>query len=93
MGEISQALERIQARQGQTQELAKQLSVKSTSGQKTNRAMIEVQKRLAERGYDPGQPDGRLGPRTQHALKAFQSDHQIPETGRLDAATKTVLGF
>ena len=93
VGEISQALERIRKRQAQRQELAHQLAAKGATRGGKNGAIVEVQKRLAERGYDPGHPDGRLGSQTRRALKAFQSDHQLPSTGRLDAATKTALGF
>ena len=91
--EISQALERIQTRRAQQEELARQLPVKAASDPSTDRTITQAQKRLIERGYDPVHADGRLGPQTQRALKAFQSDHQLPLTGRLDAATKTALGL
>jgi lytic murein transglycosylase len=32
----------------------------------------ELQQRLAERGFDLGEPDGRLGPMTRNALRKFQ---------------------
>jgi lytic murein transglycosylase len=33
----------------------------------------ELQQRLTERGFDIGEPDGRLGGRTRNALRAFQT--------------------
>jgi lytic murein transglycosylase len=33
---------------------------------------LELQQRLAERGYDIGEPDGRLGARTRAAIRDFQ---------------------
>jgi lytic murein transglycosylase len=40
----------------------------------------EMQQRLARRGYDVGEPDGLLGPRTRLAIRNFQvSIGQIPD--------------
>lgn len=36
------------------------------------RTTKEVQERLVELGHDPGKVDGRLGPKTRAAIKAFQ---------------------
>src|SRR5262245_54929061 len=33
---------------------------------------LELQQHLARNGYDVGEPDGRFGPRTRNALRAFQ---------------------
>lgn len=51
----------------------------------------EAQDRLNGLGYDVGAPDGAIGPRTARALRAFQKDNGIPETGRLDTATQGAL--
>ena len=41
---------------------------------------FELQQLLAQRGFDVGQPDGRLGPRTRIAIRNFQlSVGQIPD--------------
>jgi lytic murein transglycosylase len=41
---------------------------------------FELQQLLAERGFDVGEPDGRLGARTRHALRHFQSSvGQVPD--------------
>jgi hypothetical protein len=34
---------------------------------------LELQQWLARRGFDIGEPDGRFGPRTRNALRAFQA--------------------
>ena len=47
----------------------------------------EVQSFLAEEGYNPGTPDGFMGPRTATALEAFQQDRGLGVTGEIDAAT------
>jgi peptidoglycan hydrolase-like protein with peptidoglycan-binding domain len=39
----------------------------------------------------PLKVDGIVGPNTQFALRAFQSDHGLPTTGRPDQTTKTAL--
>lgn len=51
----------------------------------------DAQERLNSLGYDAGTPDGAVGPRTTRALRAFQKDKGIPETGRLDTATQGAL--
>jgi lytic murein transglycosylase len=39
----------------------------------TRAERFELQRRLAQRGYDVGEPDGRLGARTLTALRRFQA--------------------
>ena len=52
-----------------------------------------VQRLLAERGYDPGSPDGQMGRKTGQALKHFQAANGLTETGEVDAATRQAFGF
>lgn len=42
----------------------------------------EIQTRLNAAGYDSGEVDGLLGPRTTSAIKAFQRDRGITADGR-----------
>ena len=42
-----------------------------------------VQQVLAELGYSPGPVDGAMGGATARAIKAFQHDRRIAETGRI----------
>jgi peptidoglycan hydrolase-like protein with peptidoglycan-binding domain len=37
--------------------------------------------------------DGKMGPATHDALKAYQSAHHLKATGRADAATRKSLGI
>ena len=39
----------------------------------TRSESYELQQLLAQRGFDVGEPDGRLGGKTRNALRAFQS--------------------
>jgi len=55
--------------------------------------IYQVQKRLKELGYEPGQIDGFWGRRTESALKKFQNDNSLSVTGRIDSAAKTKLGL
>lgn len=50
-----------------------------------------VQDRLLNLGYDCGGEDGQAGPLTQRALREFQRDNGLPETGQADDATRAEL--
>jgi len=47
---------------------------------------VELQRRLADRGFDIGNPDGRLGPQTRTAIRSFQSASGLPPDGFPSAA-------
>jgi peptidoglycan hydrolase-like protein with peptidoglycan-binding domain len=51
-----------------------------------------AQQALKDKGHDPGSVDGKLGPKTQAALRDFQKAQGIDTTGRLDAKTMQSLG-
>lgn len=42
----------------------------------------KIQAGLAEAGYDPGSADGVMGERTEAAIRAYQSDHELLVDGR-----------
>jgi hypothetical protein len=44
-------------------------------------ARRDVQRLLAERGYDVGEPDGIIGQRTREAIKSFQATAGLPVDG------------
>jgi peptidoglycan hydrolase-like protein with peptidoglycan-binding domain len=44
-------------------------------------SVFKAQKFLAELNYDPGSIDGYMGPKTGSAIRAFQKDNLMPETG------------
>jgi len=50
-----------------------------------------VQTLLAERGYEPGPADGVPGRRTADAIRAYQKDAGLPETGVADEALRNNL--
>ncbi|HEU5196705.1 MAG TPA: peptidoglycan-binding domain-containing protein, partial [Methylomirabilota bacterium] len=51
-----------------------------------------VQQALKDKGHDPGNIDGKMGPKTQAALRDFQNKEGLKASGRLDAETMAKLG-
>ena len=47
----------------------------------------EAIEKLKNAGFAPGTPDGHFGSKTKTALKKFQKDRKLPETGVADTAT------
>lgn len=43
--------------------------------------LTETQRLLERLGYSPGAPDGKLNPKTQAAIRAFEGDNELPVTG------------
>ncbi len=50
-----------------------------------------VQVALKRAGYDPGPIDAKAGPMTRKAIRAFQRENNLPETGVADKATWDLL--
>ena len=53
----------------------------------------QAQTLLKQKGFDPGDIDGVLGPRTGRALIAFQRQQGLQPTGQIDQRTATALGL
>lgn len=53
--------------------------------------VMSVQRLLAKRGFDPGTPDGQVGPRTRDAVRAFQEANGLPVTGAISKDLVKVL--
>ena len=51
-----------------------------------------LQQALKDQGHDPGEIDGKMGPRTQAALRDYQQKQGLKATGQLDAETAAKLG-
>ena len=47
---------------------------------------------LNSQGYNAGAPDGVMGPNTQDAIRRFQADKNLTQTGMLDESTRNALG-
>lgn len=56
-------------------------------------AILEAQIELHRRGFSCGSIDGALGAQTTAALRAFQRSAGLPDTGRLNAATRERLAL
>lgn len=51
-----------------------------------------VQQALKDKGMDPGEVDGKMGPKTQSALRDYQKKEGLKESSRLDTETMAKLG-
>lgn len=54
--------------------------------------VMKIQKALADKGYDPGEADGNLGPSTVNAMQKFQADHNLPQ-GQVSIESVRALGI
>jgi peptidoglycan hydrolase-like protein with peptidoglycan-binding domain len=69
------------------------ISGQRTAGQQLSKDKVkEIQEALKDKGNDPGQIDGIMGPKTQQALRAFQKSENLQVTGRVDEKTASALG-
>ena len=64
----------------------------SMTGGASSEQVKSVQKALQDKGMDPGPIDGIMGPKTTAALKAFQKDQKLTDSGTLDDQTREKLG-
>jgi hypothetical protein len=54
-------------------------------------SLIDAQTKLNMLGFEVGVPDGKMGAKTQNALRQYQAERNLPVTGRLDPATQAEL--
>ncbi len=64
-------------------------SLPLSSTEMIRRAQVALQ----EQGYYEGKTDGVMNPRTSNALKTYQKENNLPQTGDLDPATADKLGI
>ncbi|HZE70621.1 MAG TPA: YCF48-related protein [Pyrinomonadaceae bacterium] len=55
--------------------------------------ILRAQQALAALGYQVGEPDGKPGAQTFGALKKFQADRHLLQSGRFDPLTLSALGL
>jgi peptidoglycan hydrolase-like protein with peptidoglycan-binding domain len=53
----------------------------------------EIQQSLADKGYFKGEVNGVWGDDSTEALKRFQSDHKLPDDGKLNSLSLIQLGL
>jgi hypothetical protein len=66
---------------------------KMSSARPMDETVRNAQAALNTKGYDVGRVDGQWGPNTQNAVRRFQSENGLAQSGRLDSATLTALGI
>lgn len=62
-----------------------------SASSKAQLSLAEAQRRLTALGYQPGPADGAMGKRTAEALRRFQKERGLPQSGTLDATTSDAL--
>ena len=61
-------------------------------GEADRAALVKkIQTLLAEQGYDPGPADGVAGAKTRDAVRAYQRENGIAETGQIDGGLVAAL--
>ena len=68
---------------GEQSSTSQQGSAGQSVSQQQKATNAQAQQRLNSLGYDAGPVDGALGPRSVKAIKAFQRDHGMAETGQI----------
>jgi len=53
---------------------------------------VQVQNVLSQNGYYSGAIDGLIGPASRRAIRAYQADHGLSVTGRIDSELLQSLG-
>jgi peptidoglycan hydrolase-like protein with peptidoglycan-binding domain len=72
--------------------VAPPVGAQQDSARNGGRAEIKrAQEALEQAGHHPGPTDGLMGARTGAALRAYQKQHGLSVTGRLDGATRSKL--
>lgn len=83
-------------RTGTTTQESSKAPAKRKGGGRTGSSreqLTAVQQALKDKGYDPGEVDGAMGPKTRAAVRDFQKKEGLRVTGRIDPATVGKLGI
>jgi peptidoglycan hydrolase-like protein with peptidoglycan-binding domain len=81
-----------QSGQQSGQQAGSMSSSKATSSKASSPEIMQAQKCLIQKGYNPGKADGIYGPHTASAVKKFQKDSGQAVNGQLDQSTLAALG-
>ena len=57
------------------------------------RILMDIQKALQERGYNPGPVDGKFGDNTKNAIRAFNRDSGAPIVSHISESLAEALGI
>lgn len=88
--EVNSLRDALNAKEAEVAKAA--VSEKPAASVKSNFSVKDVQKALANAGYDPGKIDGRMGKQTRDALKAFQKANNLTVNGKANKKTWALLG-
>jgi len=55
-------------------------------------AIKSIQQALEQKGYNIGNADGVMGPKTRQALRQFQQEEGLPPNGQINQQTMAALG-
>jgi Putative peptidoglycan binding domain len=67
-------------------------STSTSSASASSDTVRNAQVALNTQGYNAGPTDGQFGPNTQGAVRRFQNDRGLAQTGTLDGSTLSALG-
>ena len=59
----------------------------------TRDQILQAQRLLSQKGFDVGDIDGIIGPRTRRAVVAFQRQQSLEPSGQIDGRTASALGL
>lgn len=68
-------------------------SYRSSNRSSSDALAVDVQRALARRGFYRGGIDGDIGPGTRAAIRAYQYNHGLEVTGRIDGTLLRSLGI
>jgi peptidoglycan hydrolase-like protein with peptidoglycan-binding domain len=71
---------------------ATQTNGKGSSGSMQDSTVRSAQAALNDQGYSVGEVDGLWGPQTLSAVRRFQADKGLAQSGTLDSSTLAALG-
>lgn len=80
-----------QMQQSSQNEQSEQQSASARQSQSQQDVVKQAQEKLSADGKDVGTPDGKMGPKTQAALKQYQQENGLQASGQLDDQTIAAL--